>query len=107
MRSPVPNDAGGLAAQRTVLAWERTALGILVNGALLVLRDAGSADPAARVGACWAAALALLTVALGRSRRGIVLAGARRGAVPAAPVHIGLLTVGVLVLAVFDVISFW
>lgn len=107
MRTPVPNDRGGLAAQRTVLAWERTALGILVNGALLVLRDAGSGDPVARVGACWAAALALFTVALGRCRRQVVLAGAGQGDVGPAPAQLVALTVGVLVLGVLDVISFW
>lgn len=107
MRTPVPDDVGGLAAQRTVLAWERTALGILVNGALLVLRDAGSADPVARAGACWAAALAVLTVALGRSRRHAVLAGARRADVAPAPGHLAVLTFGVLVLGVLDVVSFW
>ena len=107
MRTPVPNDRGGLAAQRTVLAWERTALGVLANGALLVLRDAGSHAPIARAGACWAAALALLTVQLGRSRRQVVLVGARRGQVPPAPGPLLLLTVGVLVLGVLDVLSFW
>lgn len=107
MRAPVPNDAGGLAAQRTVLAWERTALGILANGALLVLREAGSGDPVARVGACWAAALALLVVHLGRSRSLVVLAGARSGRVAAAPGALAILAVGVVVLGVFDLLSFY
>jgi uncharacterized membrane protein YidH (DUF202 family) len=107
VRTPVPNDAGGLAAQRTVLAWERTALGILVNGALLVLRDAGSADPVALAGACWAAALALVTVALGIRRRDVVLRGARVKDIPPAPGLLATLTVGILVLGVLDVLSFW
>ncbi len=105
-RRPVPNDAGGLAAQRTVLAWERTALGILANGALLVLRDGGSGDPVARAGACWAAALALLTVQLGRSRRQVVLDGARSGRILAPQWHVTVLAFGVAVLGVFDVLSF-
>ncbi|MEO3761141.1 DUF202 domain-containing protein [Mycobacterium sp. B14F4] len=29
----------GLAAERTVLAWTRTSLGVLANGALLLFRD--------------------------------------------------------------------
>lgn len=106
MRPPVPDDAGGLAAQRTVLAWERTALGILANGALLVLRDAGSGDPVARIGACWAVGLALLVLHLGRNRSRSVLVGARIGRVAAAPVSLSVLTMGVLALGVFDVLSF-
>lgn len=106
MRTPVPNDPGGLAAQRTVLAWERTALGILANGALLVLRDAGSGEPVARIGACWAGALAVFVLHTGRARSRAVLAGARTGRVDAVPGALIALTFGVLVLGVLDVLSF-
>lgn len=32
-------DRPGLQAERTVMAWDRTALGVLANGALLLLRN--------------------------------------------------------------------
>jgi uncharacterized membrane protein YidH (DUF202 family) len=35
----------GRQAERTTLAWQRTALGLLANGGLFVLRDAGAPLP--------------------------------------------------------------
>lgn len=58
----------GLAAQRTMLAWERTALGVLASGALLLSRDASGTRPMVLVPVGAALLLAL----------GVALAGLRR-----------------------------
>lgn len=68
----------GLQPERTSLAWQRTSMGFLVNGGLLILREA--AQPA-NVGprlvlAVVALAFALLCTVLGRRRNSRLLTGA-------------------------------
>lgn len=57
-----------LAAERTVLAWDRTALALLGNGALLLVRDVRTTGPLALAAAAVALVAALVVAVLGRRR---------------------------------------
>jgi uncharacterized membrane protein YidH (DUF202 family) len=60
----------GLQAERTTLAWTRTSLAVLVNGALLLIRDIHSyAGPLGLVATGLAAVLALSTYLIGVGRQ--------------------------------------
>ncbi len=58
----------GLPAERTLLSWERSALGFLVGGALVLLREHGPLGPGRTALALAAALLALLVLGLGYRR---------------------------------------
>jgi uncharacterized membrane protein YidH (DUF202 family) len=59
----------GLQAERTTLAWTRTSLAVLANGALLLLRDFhGDAGALGLVATCLALVLALSTYLIGVGR---------------------------------------
>jgi uncharacterized membrane protein YidH (DUF202 family) len=62
------NELPGLQAERTLLSWDRTALGLLGNGALLILRDIQPLGAARLVPAAAALLLAVLCALAGRRR---------------------------------------
>nr|WP_163797694.1 DUF202 domain-containing protein [Mycolicibacterium sediminis] len=61
-------DRPGLQPERTALSWERTSLGFLAIGALVLLRHAELALPGRFVVAALAFALALAVIVVGRRR---------------------------------------
>jgi uncharacterized membrane protein YidH (DUF202 family) len=63
-----PRDRPGLQAERTRLAWERSAIGFLANGALALLKQSGPLAAGGAVLAVMAVALGLLVLWLGRRR---------------------------------------
>ena len=69
--SPTNTRGGGLQAERTALAWSRTSLGILANGALLTVRDFHTYTDAFRfvaAGLAVAFALSAYLIGVGRQR---------------------------------------
>ena len=63
-----PDD--GLQPERTTLSWHRTSLGVLGNGALLLLRDVDNyAGPLRLLPAGLAAVIAVATYLVGRQRQ--------------------------------------
>lgn len=58
----------GLPAERTLLSWERSALGFLIGGALVVLREHGPLGPGRAVLALTATLIALLVLGAGYRR---------------------------------------
>jgi putative membrane protein len=93
----------GLQAQRTQLAWERTALGVFANAALLFLRTDLSRFPAV-IPAAAALVLAVVTTGMGlrRHRR---IAQSVGNAVPAPSIEVLVLGTGVTILALLAVVA--
>ncbi|MCV7433422.1 DUF202 domain-containing protein [Mycolicibacterium bacteremicum] len=74
----------GLQAERTLLSWERSALGFLVGGVLLMIRQHGPFGPGRAVLALIAAGLALSVLAVGHRRAQVI----RRGHAVPEPAHL-------------------
>jgi uncharacterized membrane protein YidH (DUF202 family) len=65
--------ADGLQPERTALAWTRTSLAVLANGALLLMKDFHTfGDPFRLVAAGCAVTLALITYLIGVRRQRIL-----------------------------------
>lgn len=63
-----PQDKPGLQAERTKLSWERSAIGLLASGAILLFRQNGPLAVGRTLLAATAVLLALLVLRLGRRR---------------------------------------
>ena len=74
-----PQDKPGLQAERTRLSWERTGIGFLPSGALLLLRSSELPAVGRTILAVTAILLALLVLRLG-GKRGQRIRGLRLGA---------------------------
>jgi uncharacterized membrane protein YidH (DUF202 family) len=93
----------GVPSQRTLMAWDRTALALIAHGALLVVRDPQDGSPARWTAAAMSLALALLVAVIGRMRANEISDRARVARVPRR--HLLVITAGVLALGVADVAS--
>lgn len=106
-RKPVPVSGPrgrlpGLPSQRTMMAWDRTALALIAHGALLVVRHPGDSDPIRWVGAGLSLVLAMVVAGFGRLRA-LEIADSdstRYARVPRTPLYV--ITAGVVVVACVD-----
>jgi uncharacterized membrane protein YidH (DUF202 family) len=64
-----PAEKPGLQLERTALSWERSALGLLAAGAILLFRQSGPVAVGRVLLAAAAVLLAVLVLGLGRRRR--------------------------------------
>ena len=97
----------GLQAERTDLAWSRTALSCAVNGALFALQHHLHGPPALEAVAIGLAALLWLMTWLMSTRRRRVLEARPLPEPLAAPVTIGLLSLGTGLLGVLTLVLVW
>ncbi|MGH3782898.1 MAG: DUF202 domain-containing protein [Pseudonocardiaceae bacterium] len=94
----------GLQAERTLMAWERTALGLLANGALLILRGTDLTQLPVLIPAAATLALALIAalISLRRRRR---IAQSPGDTVPAPSIEVLFLGVGVTIIGLLAIMA--
>lgn len=99
--------AAGLQAERTDLAWSRTALSCAVNGALFALQHHLHGPPVLEAVAVGLAALMWLMTWIMSTRRCRVLEARPLPEPLAAPVTITLLSLGTGLLGVLTLVLVW
>jgi len=87
---PDRSHPAGLQAERTILAWERCALAVLVSAALLVLRHLREAGGGTVLLAVGGLALAVTFAVMGASRERTIRAGG-----PVRPARVSVPLVGI------------
>jgi uncharacterized membrane protein YidH (DUF202 family) len=95
----------GLQGERTLLAWDRTALALLVNAGLLVLRDAGDSHPLRLVDAVVACFLAAMCGILARTRAMAIARRAGNHDLPGADRAVWVLAAGIGLMCVLEEIA--
>lgn len=93
----------GLQAERTLLAWERTAVGLLATAGLLALRAASSPRPLDLVPGAVALLLAVAVAVIGRYRIRRIMSAQAVTLAATGPVLLaggGVVALGLLTLAV-------
>jgi len=103
MTAAARHELPGLQSERTSLAWDRTALGLLANGALL-LQDVTPDRPTPLVAAAGALLLALICAGTGR-RRARRIRSQHSGRTPAATREIMLIGGGVIALGLLIAVT--
>jgi uncharacterized membrane protein YidH (DUF202 family) len=98
-------DLSGLPGERTLLAWDRTALGLLANAGLLVLRDAGASHPLRLVDAVVACFLAAMCGMLARTRAMAIARRAGNHDLPGAERAVMVLAAGIGLMCILEMIA--
>jgi uncharacterized membrane protein YidH (DUF202 family) len=94
----------GLQAERTALAWTRTSMAVLVNGALLMAKNFGTYEPIRIVAIGLAVAIALSAYLIGlRRQRRLARRPLPSRITPRLEVH--LMALSVLVLIVVSAVA--
>jgi uncharacterized membrane protein YidH (DUF202 family) len=95
----------GLPSQRTLMAWDRTALALIAHGVVLVIRHPGESGPARWTPAVMSLALALLVAVFGRMRAEEILDSDRTRYAHVPRMQLMVITIGVLALGIADLVS--
>jgi uncharacterized membrane protein YidH (DUF202 family) len=95
----------GLQGERTLLAWDRTAMSLLANAGLLVLREAGDSHPLRLIDAVVACFLAAMCGMLARTRAAAIARRVGDHDLPGADRAVVVLAAGIAVMCVLEVIA--
>jgi uncharacterized membrane protein YidH (DUF202 family) len=95
----------GLQGERTLLAWDRTAMSLLGNAGLLVLRDAGDSHPLRLIDAVVACFLAAMCGILARTRAGAIGRRVANHDLPGADRAVLALAAGIGVMCALELVA--
>jgi uncharacterized membrane protein YidH (DUF202 family) len=95
----------GLQGERTLLAWDRTAMSLLANAGLLVLRDASEFHPLRLIDAVVACLLAAMCGVFARTRAAAIARRAGSQDLPGADRAIAVLAAGIALMCVLETIA--